>query len=108
MAVNNEIGSIQPINQIAEILEAHPRIPLPCGCCSTIAKVDQQQWFATTGELCHIFCPPKFHGPRGVGFIYWKKGRKLAPLMTGGGQEQNQRSGTERYRQLLQWLKRCG
>ena len=66
MAVNNEVGSIQPIQEISDLLED----------------------FAT-------FSAHKFHGPRGTGFIYWKKGRRLAPLLTGGGQERNQRSGTE-------------
>lgn len=94
MAVNNEIGSIQPINQIAEILEAHPRIHFHVDAVQAIAKVDQQQWLPQRVDFA-TFSAHKFHGPRGVGFIYWKKGRKLAPLMTGGGQEQNQRSGTE-------------
>ncbi len=48
-----------------------------------------------SGSIFAVFSAHKFHGPRGAGFIYWKQGRKLAPLMTGGGQEQNQRSGTE-------------
>ena len=94
MAVNNEIGSIQPINQIAEILEAHPRIHFHVDAVQAIAKVDQQQWLPQRVDFA-TFSAHKFHGPRGVGFIYWKKGRKLTPLMTGGGQEQNQRSGTE-------------
>ncbi len=37
----------------------------------------------------------KFHAPRGVGFLYKKAGRKLAPLLSGGGQEKNLRSSTE-------------
>ncbi|MFZ1540281.1 MAG: aminotransferase class V-fold PLP-dependent enzyme, partial [Enterococcus aquimarinus] len=41
------------------------------------------------------FSAHKFHGPRGVGFIYWRQGRKMAPLLTGGGQENNERSSTE-------------
>ena len=38
--------------------------------------------------------------------MYWKQGKRLAPLLTGGGQENNQRSGTENVPQLWQWPKR--
>ncbi len=72
MAVNNEIGSIQPINQIAEILEAHPRIHFHVDAVQAIAKVDQQQWLPQRVDFA-TFSAHKFHGPRGVGFIYWKK-----------------------------------
>lgn len=41
------------------------------------------------------FSGHKFHAPRGIGFIYARRGRKIAPLLTGGGQERNLRSGTE-------------
>ncbi len=41
------------------------------------------------------FSGHKFHAPRGVGFLYKKAGRKLAPLLSGGGQEKNLRSSTE-------------
>ncbi len=41
------------------------------------------------------FSGHKFHAPRGTGFIYGRRGRRIAPLMNGGGQEKNQRSGTE-------------
>ncbi|MGO3548442.1 MAG: cysteine desulfurase family protein, partial [Paucilactobacillus nenjiangensis] len=41
------------------------------------------------------FSGHKFHAPRGTGFIYARAGRKIAPLLTGGGQERNLRSGTE-------------
>jgi cysteine desulfurase len=94
MAVNNEIGSIQPIKQIAECLEAHPKIHFHVDAVQAIAKVDQQEWLPARVDFA-TFSAHKFHGPRGVGFIYWKKGRKLAPLLTGGGQEKNQRSSTE-------------
>jgi cysteine desulfurase len=94
MAVNNEIGSIQPIKQIAECLEAHPKIHFHVDAVQAIAKVDQQEWLPARVDFA-TFSAHKFHGPRGVGFIYWKKGRKLAPLLTGGGQERNQRSSTE-------------
>ncbi|WP_375663952.1 aminotransferase class V-fold PLP-dependent enzyme, partial [Bartonella sp. CL63NXGY] len=41
------------------------------------------------------FSGHKFHAPRGTGFVYVKSGRQLEPLVAGGGQERNLRSGTE-------------
>lgn len=94
MAVNNEVGSIQPIHEIAAVLADHPTIHFHVDAVQAITKVPQEQWFNERVDFA-VFSAHKFHGPRGAGFIYWKQGRKLAPLMTGGGQEQNQRSGTE-------------
>lgn len=94
MAVNNEIGSIQPIKAIAAVLEEYPTIHFHVDAVQAITKVPQEEWLPKRVDFA-TFSAHKFHGPRGVGFIYWKKGRKLAPLLTGGGQESNQRSGTE-------------
>lgn len=94
MAVNNEIGSIQPIRHIAKQLEKYPKIHFHVDAVQAIAKVPQELWLPERVDFA-TFSAHKFHGPRGAGFIYWKKGRKIAPLLTGGGQEKNQRSGTE-------------
>lgn len=94
MAVNNEIGSIQPIEKIAEILEDYPTIHFHVDAVQAITKVPQEKWLPKRVDFA-TFSAHKFQGPRGVGFIYWKEGRKIAPLLTGGGQEDNQRSGTE-------------
>lgn len=94
MAVNNEIGSIQPIEEIATVLKNYPTIHFHVDAVQAITKVSQEKWLPERVDFA-TFSAHKFHGPRGVGFIYWKQGRKLAPLMTGGGQENNQRSGTE-------------
>jgi cysteine desulfurase len=94
MAVNNEIGSIQPIQEISAVLENYPKIHFHVDAVQAITKVEQNQWFTPRIDFA-TFSAHKFHGPRGVGFIYWREGRKLAPLMNGGGQESNHRSGTE-------------
>lgn len=94
MAVNNEIGAIQPIQAISEVLAEHPRIHFHVDAVQAIAKVPQEQWLTERVDFA-TFSAHKFHGPRGVGFIYWKEGRKLTPLLSGGGQEDNRRSGTE-------------
>ncbi|MBP1046452.1 cysteine desulfurase [Enterococcus sp. BWM-S5] len=94
MAVNNEIGTIQPIKAISEVLEEFPTIHFHVDAVQAIGKVSKEDWLTSRVDFA-VFSAHKFHGPKGVGFIYWKKGRKLAPLLTGGGQEENQRSGTE-------------
>lgn len=94
MAVNNEIGSIQPIQEIGAVLENYPKIHFHVDAVQAITKVEQNHWFTPRVDFA-TFSAHKFHGPRGVGFIYWREGRKLAPLMNGGGQESNHRSGTE-------------
>lgn len=94
MAVNNEIGSIQPIQEIGAVLENYPKIHFHVDAVQAITKVEQNHWFTPRVDFA-TFSAHKFHGPRGVGFIYWREGRKLAPLMNGGGQESNYRSGTE-------------
>lgn len=94
MAVNNEIGSIQPIQEISECLEQYPTIHFHVDAVQAIGKVKKEKWLTPRVDFA-TFSAHKFHGPRGVGFIYWKHGRKLAPLLNGGGQEKNQRSTTE-------------
>lgn len=94
MAVNNEVGSIQPISEISACLENHPTIHFHVDAVQAIGRVDQDLWLTPRVDFA-TFSAHKFHGPRGVGFIYWKHGRKLAPLLNGGGQEKNFRSGTE-------------
>ncbi|AYW47117.1 aminotransferase [Tetragenococcus osmophilus] len=94
MAVNNEVGTIQPIQEISKLLEKYPKIHFHVDAVQAIAKIDTQEWLTSRVDFA-AFSAHKFHGPRGVGFIYWKKGRRLQPLMTGGGQEGEQRSGTE-------------
>lgn len=94
MGVNNEVGSIQPIQEISEFLADYPKIHFHVDAVQAIGKVPTDQWLTERVDFA-TFSAHKFHGPRGIGFIYWKKGRRLAPLLTGGGQENNQRSGTE-------------
>lgn len=94
MAVNNEIGSIQPILEISELLKEYPKIHFHGDAVQAIGKVSLSEWLTERVDFA-TFSAHKFHGPRGIGFIYWKKGRRLAPLLNGGGQEKNQRSGTE-------------
>lgn len=94
MAVNNEIGAIQPIQEISQLLENYPKIHFHVDSVQAIGHIAQDKWLTSRVDFA-TFSAHKFHGPRGVGFIYWRQGRKLAPLLTGGGQENNERSSTE-------------
>ena len=94
MAVNNEIGTIEPIHQIADLLADKPTISFHVDAVQAVGKLDVSEFLPERVDFA-TFSAHKFHGPRGVGFVYIKKGKKLQPLLTGGGQENNQRSTTE-------------
>lgn len=94
MAVNNEVGAVQPIEAISAVLADYPKIHFHVDAVQAVGKVAQEKWLTPRVDFA-TFSAHKFHGPRGVGFIFWRKGRRIAPLLTGGGQENNQRSGTE-------------
>ncbi|WP_100488872.1 cysteine desulfurase family protein [Sporolactobacillus pectinivorans] len=93
MHVNNEVGTIQPVKEIGEFLKTKP---------TTVFHVDHVQGFAKVPlqlnnsgiDLCTI-SGHKFHGPKGTGILYVRQGTVLAPLFSGGGQEDAMRSGTE-------------
>ena len=94
MAVNNEIGSIQPIHEIAALIEDRPTISFHVDAVQAIAKVATEVYLPERVDFA-TFSSHKFHGLRGVGFVYIKEGKKITPLLTGGGQEKEMRSTTE-------------
>lgn len=94
MAVNNEIGSIQPIHDIAALLEDRPTISFHVDAVQALAKVATEVSLPKRVDFA-TFSSHKFHGLRGVGFVYIKEGKKITPLLTGGGQEKEMRSTTE-------------
>ena len=94
MAVNNEIGSIQPIHEIAALIEDRPTISFHVDAVQALAKVATEVYLPERVDFA-TFSSHKFHGLRGVGFVYIKEGKKITPLLTGGGQEKEMRSTTE-------------
>lgn len=94
MAVNNEIGSIQPIHDIAALLEDRPTISFHVDAVQALAKIATEVYLPERVDFA-TFSSHKFHGLRGVGFVYIKEGKKITPLLTGGGQEKEMRSTTE-------------
>ncbi|MGT2681516.1 cysteine desulfurase family protein [Streptococcus porci] len=94
MAVNNEIGSIQPVKDISELLAERPTVTFHVDAVQAIGKIPVSDFLTDRVDLAS-FSGHKFHAVRGVGFLYKKAGKKLAPLLTGGGQERDLRSTTE-------------
>jgi cysteine desulfurase len=92
MHANNEIGSIQPIEEIGIIAEAADVYFHSDGVQSTgKIPVDVKKLKV---DLYSISAH-KIHGPKGVGALFVRKGTTLKPLLTGGGHERSRRSGTE-------------
>jgi len=94
MAVNNEIGSIQPIQAISKLLADKPTISFHVDAVQALAKIPIENYLTDRVDFA-TFSSHKFHGVRGVGFVYIKSGKRIMPLLTGGGQEGDYRSTTE-------------
>ena len=92
MFANNEIGSILPIAEIGEVCRAH-------GVLFHTDAVQAAGHIPVNVKKQNIdmlsLSAHKFHGPRGIGALYVKRGIELTSLMEGGGQERGKRPGTE-------------
>jgi cysteine desulfurase len=92
MMANNEIGTIQPILELIDIALKHD-IPFHSDTVQTLGKIPLSVQNIQADFMS--FSAHKLYGPKGVGFLYKKKGRSLNPLIIGGGQEGKHRAGTE-------------
>ena len=93
MAVNNELGTVQPVEEIGGLVKERANILFHTDAVQAFGKipVDPAKWKA---DLVTI-SSHKIHGPKGVGALYIKKGLHIEPYIYGGGQEGGMRSGTE-------------
>lgn len=94
MYVNNEVGSVQPVEEIGHYLKENAP--------DVLFHVDAIQAFGkyrirpkNLGIDLMSVSGHKLHGPKGTGFLYAREGVKLSPILFGGGQQRNMRSGTE-------------
>ncbi len=91
MYANNEIGTLQPIGEIGEALNQRS-IPFFTDAVQAVGhlKIDvKAEGIDLLGASAH-----KFHGPKGVGFLYIKKGTSIEAMIQGGAQERGRRGGT--------------
>lgn len=94
MYVNNEVGSVQPIKKLVNIVkEFDNEIIFHTDAVQAYGKLDIK--VSSLGIDFMSVSGHKLHGPKGIGFMYIKDGVRINPLVTGGGQESNLRSGTE-------------
>ncbi len=103
MYVNNELGTIQPIEEIGRLLAGHRKILFHVDAVQGFGKLplEVKKWnidlFSLSGH--------KFHGPRGSGLLYVRAGISLFPMLVGGGQENGFRSGTENLPAIVGFVK---
>ncbi len=94
MYVNNEVGAVEPIEEISRIVkEKNPKTLLHVDAIQAYGKYvirPRRQGIDLLSVSAH-----KIHGPKGVGFLYIRSGVKIKPLIYGGGQQGGLRSGTE-------------
>ena len=92
MYANNEVGTLQPIDQIAQICRKN-QVYFHTDAVQAVGKIKLD--VKKLGVDLLSLSAHKFYGPKGVGALYVKKGVKLYPLLHGGGHERGFRSGTE-------------
>lgn len=94
MLVNNEIGSIQPVREAAQIVRASGcKALIHCDAVQAFGKLDIRP--SRLGVDLMTVSAHKIHGPKGAGALYIRKGVKLPAYLLGGGQENGMFSGTE-------------
>lgn len=92
MHVNNEIGNILDLQEIAVICKAHGALFHS----DTVQSIGHFEWDVQTTPIDFMVASAhKFHGPKGVGFAFIRKNTNLEPLILGGSQERGYRAGTE-------------
>lgn len=94
MYVNNEVGSVQPIAEIGELLKKREKPIL-----FHVDAVQAYGKYQIHPKKLHIdllsISSHKIHGPKGMGMLYVREGVKIRPLLYGGGQQKDLRPGTE-------------
>lgn len=98
MTANNEIGTIQPIEELARIAKAHGAL-FHTDAVQAIGAIEIDVHALGVDMLS--LSGHKFHAPKGVGALYLKKGVRIGTLLQGGAQERKQRPGTENIASIV-------
>ncbi len=94
MYVNNEVGAIQPVSEIGKYIKTvNPKVIFHVDAIQAFGKMEIKPRKENIDIL--TVSGHKIHGPKGSGFIYIKKNTKINPIISGGGQQDGIRSGTE-------------
>jgi cysteine desulfurase len=104
MHANNEIGTVQPIEEIGKIAKEHG-IKFHTDAVQSFGKIEVDVEKLNVDLLS--LSSHKINGPKGVGALYIKKGTRVVPLIHGGGQEKGIRSGTENVPGIVGFGKAC-
>lgn len=104
MLANNEIGNIYPIQELAKIAKEN-NIPFHCDAVQAAGKIEVD--VKKLGVDMLTISAHKIYAPKGVGALYIRKGLRIDPLITGGHQERNLRSGTENVIGIVGFGKAC-
>jgi len=91
MWANNEVGTVQPVAEVAELARAHG-IPVHTDAVQALGQLPLD--FAASGVDCLTVSAHKIGGPVGAGALLTRRGLDLTPVLHGGGQERGARSGT--------------
>ncbi len=92
MYANNEVGSVLPVREIGEVCRAH-KVIFHTDAVQAVGHIPVN---VISDNIDMLSCSAhKFHGPKGVGFLYCRTGVALQNLIEGGAQERNRRAGTE-------------
>jgi cysteine desulfurase len=93
MWANNEVGTIQPIAELAELTHSKSSALFHSDATQALGKIDVN--VQEVGVDLLTISAHKVYGPKGVGALFIRHGTRLDPIITGGGQERSRRSGTE-------------
>ncbi len=104
MFANNEVGTIQPIKEIAKIAHEN-NVVFHTDAVQAVGKVPID--VRELGIDLLSMSSHKINGPKGVGALYVRKGIVISPLISGGGQEQGLRSGTENVASIVGFGTAC-
>jgi len=102
MTANNEIGTLQPIEEIGKVLKDHQAF-FHTDACQAAGAVDIN--VDKLGVDLMTLNGSKIYGPKGIGLLYLRKGVRIKPLIFGGGQERGLRGGTENVPYIIGFAK---